>query len=138
MGSPTNKARLQQHNTPCTLFTRTHQIGALLLVAFTFFVARLINQSVSPCISSVGYSTSLHSLVHFSDGGSLLWPQLGYGAQLRLRIYVYEEDEIDGLKGLMYGRDGKISADACVKGQWGTQVIQLPADNSFISISLQA
>lgn len=35
---------------------------------------------------------------------------------------MYDENEIEGLKLLLYGRDGKISADACVKGQWGGQV----------------
>lgn len=50
------------------------------------------------------------------------WPDLGYGSQLSLKIYVYDEHEIDGLKDLMYGRDGKISVDSCLKGQWGTQV----------------
>jgi hypothetical protein len=48
---------------------------------------------------------------------------MGYGTHLSLKIYVYEEDEIDGLKELLRGREGKISADACVKGQWGTQVV---------------
>lgn len=134
MGSPANKTRLQ-HNTSCS---RTHQIGGLLLVTFTFFVARLLDRSVSSCSSPAGLDTSLHSLIHFGNGGSLLWPQLGYGAQLHLRIYIYEEDEIEGLKELMYGRDGKISADSCVKGQWGTQVVPLPASNSFISISPRA
>ncbi|KAI3779236.1 hypothetical protein L2E82_08858 [Cichorium intybus] len=40
---------------------------------------------------------------------------------LLLKIYVYDENEIDGLRQLLYGRDGKISADSCLKGQWGTQ-----------------
>lgn len=51
-----------------------------------------------------------------------MWPDRGYGTHLSLKIYVYDEHEIDDLKLLLYGRDGKISADACVKGQWGTQV----------------
>ncbi|KAI3933787.1 hypothetical protein MKW92_038029 [Papaver armeniacum] len=44
------------------------------------------------------------------------------GNQLSLKIYVYEENEIDGLKELMYGRDGQITVDSCFKGQGGTQV----------------
>jgi hypothetical protein len=35
---------------------------------------------------------------------------------------VYDESEIDGLPELMRGRDGQITPQACVKGQWGTQV----------------
>lgn len=35
---------------------------------------------------------------------------------------MYDEDEIEGLRGLLYGRDGRISAESCVKGQWGSQV----------------
>lgn len=55
-------------------------------------------------------------------GRPFAWPERGFGSYLNLKIYVYDEDEIDGLKELLYGRDGKISGDACVKGQWGTQV----------------
>ncbi|MBA0765042.1 hypothetical protein Gotri_014303, partial [Gossypium trilobum] len=33
-----------------------------------------------------------------------------------------DENEIDGLKDLLYGRDGSISSNACLKGQWGSQV----------------
>ncbi|KAI3853580.1 hypothetical protein MKW98_025097 [Papaver atlanticum] len=50
------------------------------------------------------------------------WPNKGFGNQLSLKIYVYEENEIGGLKELMYGRDGQITVDSCLKGQWGTQV----------------
>lgn len=114
-----NKSRIF---TPCT---RTHQIGALLLITTTFFLTRLFDQSFSPCHSSSvnqdGISHRNH--VHISDGGrSISWPERGYGSHLSLKIYVYDENEIDGLKLLLYGRDGAISADSCVKGQWGTQV----------------
>ncbi|KAJ6405436.1 hypothetical protein OIU84_013405 [Salix udensis] len=125
MGSPNNKpARIfsLHHHTslPCT---RAHQIGALLLIATTFFLTRLFDQSFSTCPpSSLNHDHSSPNVVHVSDGGSLSWPQRGYGSHLSLKLYVYEEDEIDGLKELLRGRDGKISADACLKGQWGTQV----------------
>ncbi|KAJ6681557.1 EXOSTOSIN HEPARAN SULFATE GLYCOSYLTRANSFERASE -RELATED [Salix koriyanagi] len=125
MGSPNFKpTRIfspHHHNSPpCT---RTHQIGALLLVASTFFLVRLFDHLFSTCPpSSLNHDHTSQNFVHFSDGGSLSWPQIGYGSHLSLKIYVYEEDEIDGLKELLRGREGKISADACVKGQWGTQV----------------
>ncbi|KAJ0085646.1 hypothetical protein Patl1_08160 [Pistacia atlantica] len=93
MGSINNKRIFTPyHHSACT---RTHQIGALLL-------------------------KNLLRISH--NGGSLSWPQRGYGSQLSLKIYIYDENEIDGLKSLLYGRDGTISADSCVKGQWGTQV----------------
>jgi hypothetical protein len=38
---------------------------------------------------------------------------------------VYDESEIDGLRELMRGRDSQIMPQACVKGQWGTQVFSL-------------
>ncbi|KAJ6685280.1 EXOSTOSIN FAMILY PROTEIN [Salix purpurea] len=130
MGSPNNKpARIfsLHHHTslPCT---RAHQIGALLLIATTFFLTRHFDQSFSTCPpSSLNHDRSSPNVVHVSDGGSLSWPQRGYGSHLSLKIYVYEEDEIDGLKELLRGRNGKISADACLKGQWGTQVLsQMP------------
>ncbi|CAA0809986.1 Exostosin family protein [Striga hermonthica] len=99
--------------------TRTHQIAALALVSVTFFLTRLSDRSLGPCPSS--HSDS------FSDSGRTSPPgdvfRFGlYGSHLNLKIYVYDEDEIEGLKLLMYGRERKISADACVKGQWGTQV----------------
>ncbi|OIV95829.1 hypothetical protein TanjilG_06805 [Lupinus angustifolius] len=47
--------------------------------------------------------------------GTQWWP-----GQLSVKVYVYDTEEIDGLKELMYGRDGKITEDACLKGQWGT------------------
>ncbi|KAK9271187.1 hypothetical protein L1049_026777 [Liquidambar formosana] len=125
MGSPTTKTRTfaPHHNPPCT---RTHQIGALALIATTFFLTRLFDQSFSSCNTNT-YSSDDHvytsqNLFRLTNGGSVSWPDRGYGSLLALKIYVYDELEIDGLKALMYGRDGKISPDACVKGQWGTQV----------------
>ncbi|KAL7176278.1 hypothetical protein ACSBR2_029765 [Camellia fascicularis] len=118
MGSLNNKpsGRLMgpHHNPPCT---RTHQITALALVAATFFLTRLFDQySPAPCnTSSAAFSTD-------GGGGSISWPHRGYGSHLSLKIYVYDEIEIDGLMPLLYGRDGNISPDSCLKGQWGTQV----------------
>ncbi|KAG8633259.1 probable glucuronoxylan glucuronosyltransferase F8H isoform X1 [Manihot esculenta] len=110
------------HQAP--LCTRIHQIGAILIVAATFFFTRLFDQSFPTCSPSSNphFTSKSQSLVHVTDDGSLSWPQRGYGTYLSLKIYVYEEHEIDGLKELLRGREGKISADACVKGQWGTQV----------------
>lgn len=108
--------------TPCT---RTHQIGALALVIFTFFLTRLFDQTFPPSSSSFDSVSSHYSpydAALVATGGSLIWPQRGYGVQLSIKIYVYDENEIDGLKLLLSGRDGKIKPEACAKGQWGTQV----------------
>ena len=43
----------------------------------------------------------------FTDGRDLSWPQRIYGPHLDLKIYVYDENEVDGLKALMYGRDAR-------------------------------
>ncbi|XP_050230356.1 probable beta-1,4-xylosyltransferase IRX10 [Mercurialis annua] len=108
-----NKGRIfTSHNQPPPSCTRTHQVGALLLITATFFLTRLFDQSQS--ISE--------TLINGDGSGSFTWPQRGYGTHLSLKIYIYEETEIDGLTELLHGRDGKITADACVKGQWGTQV----------------
>ncbi|KAF5444631.1 hypothetical protein F2P56_033751 [Juglans regia] len=124
MGSIGNKGRpVAAHQTP--VCTRTHQIGSLLLVFATFFLTRLLDRSFPPCpnFSSDRFPTTSQNHVGFSGhGGSLSWPDRGYGSHISLKIYVYDEDEIDGLKSLMYGRDGTITAQACLKGQWGTQV----------------
>ncbi|XP_037462025.1 probable glucuronosyltransferase Os03g0107900, partial [Triticum dicoccoides] len=48
-------------------------------------------------------------------------PRLSAAAD-HLRVYVYAEDEVDGLRALLRGRDGSVSAATCLKGQWGTQV----------------
>lgn len=94
--------------------TRTHQIGALALIFTTFFFTRLLDHQPSSLYNNDNDVVSLR----FSKG----WPERGYGTHLSLKIYVYDEDEIEGLKQLMYGREGKISVDMCLKGQWGTQV----------------
>lgn len=52
----------------------------------------------------------------------MMWPERGFGTHLDLKVYVYGEDEIEGIKVLLYGRDGKIEQRSCLKGQWGTQV----------------
>ncbi|KAK4859506.1 hypothetical protein QYF36_006658 [Acer negundo] len=121
MGSISNKPRIftAHHQTPCT---RTHQIAALFLVATTFFLTRLLDHSLSPCHHSSLTQNDAASQLYFDGERSLSWPQRGYGSHISLKIYVYDENEIDGLKHLMYGRDGTISADSCLKGQWGTQV----------------
>ncbi|KAK8572247.1 hypothetical protein V6N13_047859 [Hibiscus sabdariffa] len=106
--------------------TRSHQISALFLVTATFFLTRLFDQSFPPstCYLDHGRPSPYLSLhVAKTDGaGHLLWPERGYGSRLSLKIYVYDENEIDGLKHLLYGRDGSISTNACLKGQWASQV----------------
>ncbi|KAH7529505.1 hypothetical protein FEM48_Zijuj05G0191000 [Ziziphus jujuba var. spinosa] len=110
---------MHQHQLVCT---RTHHIGALILVVTTFFVTRILDRQFLPCIRPS--QDLLHRTSHGQDegGGDLPWPRHGYGDYLHLKIYVYDDHEIDGLKALMYGRDGTISPKACLKGQWGTQV----------------
>lgn len=105
-------ARVQQQT-----FSRTHQIAAVTLVIITFLLTRAYDRLA--CDSS-SYSSS--SLRFTEDPRSTSWPDRGFGSSLDLKIYVYGEDEIVGLRELMRGRDGKITADVCVKGQWGTQV----------------
>ncbi|XP_074280240.1 putative glucuronosyltransferase GUT1 [Silene latifolia] len=107
------------HNTTCT---RTHQMGALVLIATTFFITRLFNQSFPPNNPHSLPASLRISAVSFDPHRPFSWPDVGYGSHLSLKIYVYGDDEIDGLKDLLYGRDHAISADACLKGQWGTQV----------------
>ncbi|GLT51624.1 hypothetical protein SLA2020_250240 [Shorea laevis] len=122
-GSMNNKPRVSSahhHGTPCT---RTHQIGAIILVAASFFFTRLFDQSFSLC--NFNHNIASHKdIVRVADGngGELSWQERGYGPHLSLKIYVYDENEIDGLKALLFGRDGTITANACLKGQWGTQV----------------
>lgn len=109
------------HHHHAPLCTRFHQIGALALIATTFFLTRLLDHPRSSSFSSS--PSSRLTLVRDDDGRfPLSWPDRGYGSQLSLKIYVYEEREIDGLTELMRGRDGRISPDSCAKGQWGTQV----------------
>ena len=125
MRSMSSKSRASgaHHNVPCT---RTHQIGALMLVVTTFFFTRLFDRSsFPPCdprISAADLVRTSSKPLPFTDGGDLSWPQRGYGPHLDLKIYVYDENEVDGLKALMYGRDGRITPKDCLKGQWGTQV----------------
>ncbi|XVE60199.1 hypothetical protein DITRI_Ditri05aG0108700 [Diplodiscus trichospermus] len=121
-----NKPRVfsaHPQNTPCT---RTHKIGALILITATFFFTRLFDQSFSPSPCNLNYDgSSQNANLHVAKtngGGHLLWPERGYGSHLSLKIYVYDENEIDGLKDLLYGKDGTISSHACLKGQWGSQV----------------
>ncbi|XP_077238668.1 putative glycosyltransferase At5g25310 [Tasmannia lanceolata] len=102
-----NRISLSSHS-PCT---RTHQIGALALIVSTFFLTRTLDRSFS---SFCNLSSSIYENPHPLKENS--------GSLLSLKIYVYEESEIDGLSELMHGRDGKISTDSCAKGQWGTQV----------------
>ncbi|KAI4307182.1 hypothetical protein L6164_030397 [Bauhinia variegata] len=118
MASTGNKLRPPgAHHQP--LCTRSHQIGSLFVVVSTFFLTRLFDQSFTSCNLSVDQVRTSQGLVQV---GPQSWPVRGYGSQLSLKIYVYDVEEIDGLKALMYGRDGKITEDACLKGQWGTQV----------------
>ncbi|XP_058097321.1 probable beta-1,4-xylosyltransferase IRX10 [Magnolia sinica] len=124
MGS-INKNRVgfpSHHHSPSIVCTRTHQIGALALVITTFFLTRLLDHHRS--FTSPSFNNRYGDQPHSVDVGSggFPWPDRGYGSHLSLKIYVYEEKEVDGLNELMRGRDGKISADSCLKGQWGTQV----------------
>ncbi|KAF8364997.1 hypothetical protein HHK36_033004 [Tetracentron sinense] len=120
MGSLNNKNRVfATHHSLCT---RTHQIGALGLIVSTFFFTRIFDQSFNSCTYFSNDAKRSQDLFFVNNGGKISWPDRGYGLHLSLKIYVYDELEIDGLKELMYGRDRKISADSCVKGQWGTQV----------------
>ncbi|KAJ7965436.1 Exostosin family protein [Quillaja saponaria] len=118
MANTSNKMRpmVVHHQSLCT---RTHQIGSLFLVVTTFFFTRLFDQSFAPYNLSTDQFRTSQNLAQVGLGS---WPERGYGSHLSLKIYVYDEEEIDGLKALMYGRDGKITANACLKGQWGTQV----------------
>ncbi|XP_021975117.1 protein FAR1-RELATED SEQUENCE 5-like [Helianthus annuus] len=98
------------------------EIGALALIAITFFTTRLLDQSLTPSTSHFNQFQS--DVVRFSgnDDGPVRWPRRGYGDEIDLKIYVYDDNEIDGVKELLYGRDGKITPEACLKGQWGTQI----------------
>lgn len=98
---------------------RMHQIGAFFLIIITVYITKLFDQSSS--LISQRLSSNPADAPLFS-GGSLYWPNRGYGSEISLKIYVYKETEIDGLTELMRGREGKIDLASCVKGQWGTQV----------------
>lgn len=97
------------HHQQQPLCTRTHQIGSLLLITATFFFTRLLN---APCNLSTDVARASH--YNFQNSQQL---------SLNLKIYVYDEHEIDGLHQLLHGMNGKITPEACLKGQWGTQVI---------------
>ncbi|KAL4284354.1 hypothetical protein GQ457_16G021560 [Hibiscus cannabinus] len=112
------------HGAHCT---NTHQVGALLLIVATLLVARLFDHLPS-ALHSNGSQFNLQDrsprkLSRFNGGrGYLSWPQRGYGSHLSLKIYVYDENEIEVLKPLMYGKEGNVDVDICYLGQWGTQV----------------
>lgn len=123
-GAGNNKARTLLHNrTQCT---QTHWISALLLVFATHLVTRVLDQVPAPA-NTTGFNQpgrSSEGDLQF-DGGFPAWPQKGYGSHIDIKIYVYDENEIEGLKPLMYGKEGVIDVGICYQGQWGTQVISL-------------
>nr|ACN30964.1 unknown [Zea mays] len=90
-----------RHHQACS---RAHQVGALVLVSATFLLTRLFDRFLLDTYSSAPINPGRP----FSSAD--------------LRIYVYAEDEIQGLRALLRGRDGTINAATCLKGQWGTQV----------------
>ncbi|XP_062185689.1 probable glucuronosyltransferase Os03g0107900 [Phragmites australis] len=93
---------MRHHHHACS---RAHQVGALLLVAATFLLTRLFDRLLLDTSSS---STAVPSSFAVADAA--------------LRIYVYAEDEIHGLRALLRGRDGTVPVATCLKGQWATQV----------------
>lgn len=117
--SSSNKSRAMHQQQP--LCTRTHQIGSLLLVAATFFFTRLLD---APC--------SLSSSANVARASSSLQHKFPESSEVSLKIYVYDANEIDGLKELLQGREGKITPQACLKGQWGTQVISPLPIEAFV------
>ncbi|RZC63444.1 hypothetical protein C5167_025199 [Papaver somniferum] len=119
MMSSLNKTRNNFSSNNHSVCTRTNQILALILITTTFFLTRIFNQYCANNYSSSAINKSSSHDLYFINNG---WPNRGFGNQLSLKIYVYEENEIDGLKELMYGRDCQITVDSCLKGQWGTQV----------------
>ncbi|XP_039850016.1 probable glucuronosyltransferase Os03g0107900 isoform X2 [Panicum virgatum] len=94
-----------RHHHACS---RAHQVGALLLVAATFLLTRLFDRLLLDASSPSSPSSPLSAARPASSAD--------------LRIYVYSEDEIQGLRALLRGRDGTVAAATCLKGQWGTQV----------------
>ncbi|GJN01207.1 hypothetical protein PR202_ga18454 [Eleusine coracana subsp. coracana] len=92
---------MRHHHPVCT---RAHQAAALLLVASTFLLTRLFDRLL---------------LVDTSASPPTFAPA---GWSANLRIYVYSEGEIEGLRALLRGRDGTVPTATCLKGQWGTQV----------------
>ncbi|KAJ4776164.1 Exostosin family protein [Rhynchospora pubera] len=110
------------HHPSLSLCTRAHQIGALALVVVTFLLTRSLDRFSAFSHSDSTPRASSRSSSDLFHAGALSWPQRGYGDTIALRIYVYDESEIDGLRELMRGRDAHITPQACLKGQWGTQV----------------
>lgn len=93
-------------------FTPGHMMLALLLIVTTYGFTRFsLNDD----------GRSQQKLVTF-NGRHLSWPERGYGSHLSVKIYVYEEAEIDGLETLLYGTDGNLSVEDCARGRWGSQV----------------
>ncbi|CAD6235905.1 unnamed protein product [Miscanthus lutarioriparius] len=84
-----------RHHQACS---RAHQVGALLLVAATFLLTRLFDRLLLDTSSSAPINPGRPS------------------SSADLRIYVYAEDEIQGLRALLRGRDGTITAATCLKG----------------------
>ncbi|KAM1456598.1 hypothetical protein ACFX2I_033875 [Malus domestica] len=89
MGSVNNKPRpfsAQHHQQP--LYTRTHQIGALILVVATFFFTRLLDCSFCPCAShfpAIDLLPNSRSSVQVIDCRDLLWPQRGASKSCSIR-----------------------------------------------------
>ncbi|KAI3935585.1 hypothetical protein MKW92_031828 [Papaver armeniacum] len=100
-----NKTRNKFSSNNHPVCTRTNQILALILITTTFFLTRIFNQCCANNYSSFINKSSSQDLYFINNG----WPNRGFGNQLSLKIYVYEENELDGLKELMYGRDGQIT-----------------------------
>nr|CAB3474850.1 unnamed protein product [Digitaria exilis] len=94
-----------RHHHACS---RVHQVGALLLVTATFLLTRLFDRLL------LDASSPSSSSFHLNPARPT--------QSVDLRIYVYAEDEIQGLRALLRGRDGTVAAATCLKGQWGTQV----------------
>lgn len=112
------------HGVHCT---NTHQVAALLLIVATLILTRLFDKGNNSQCSIFNnlqqqYGSS-RKISRFNGGGHLSWPQRGYGSHLSLKIYVYDENEVEVLKPLMYGKEGNVDVDICYLGQWGTQVI---------------
>eukprot|EP00252_Welwitschia_mirabilis_P014913 TRINITY_DN32977_c0_g1_i1.p1 TRINITY_DN32977_c0_g1~~TRINITY_DN32977_c0_g1_i1.p1 ORF type:complete len:459 (+),score=57.24 TRINITY_DN32977_c0_g1_i1:257-1633(+) len=108
---------------PSATCTRIHFGGGLGIAVLTFLFTRYLDQTLGTSNSSnFSYDASRLDVSDVTTAGLFRWPEQGYGSHLGLKIYVYEEDEVEGLKELLYGRDHSITSDFCVTGQWGMQV----------------
>ncbi|GKV31057.1 hypothetical protein SLEP1_g39798 [Rubroshorea leprosula] len=120
-GACNYKARTLLHNqTQCS---QTHWIGALILVFATHLFTRVLDYVPAP-VNTIGFNQlggSSEGGLQF-ESGFPAWPQRGYGSHIDIKIYVYDENEIEGLKPLMYGKEGVIDVGICYQGQWGAQV----------------